>query len=108
MLVNTIFGVILASVMIVGLSALDNLSSPSEILTGPTAPVDETKLVGGNIEDSADFRSPSEIEIAESPQSGDSDSRVFANTDPIGLGAPFSIAIIAGLAMFMVVRNRLN
>jgi hypothetical protein len=108
MLLNTIFGVILASVMIVGLSSLDDFSSSQEVLLTDTPPVEESKIVGGNIESSEDFRASPEGDIAISEQIGESSLEVFTSMDPIGVGAPFTIALAAGLVMFIAVRNRLD
>lgn len=108
MLLSTVFGVILASVMIVGLSTFNSLYASQEILVDGSTPVEETKLVGGNIEASEDFMEAAERNFSISESSEEAGLDVYTDPDLIGIGAPFSIAIVVGLVMFITVRNRLD
>lgn len=105
---NTIIGVLLATSMIVGLTLLPELSNSQEILLDTVPPVEEIKIVGGSLEGSQDLRAASESDIVVAEKTDEANLTIYAEIDPIGFGTPLTIAVIASIAAFIIVRNRLD
>ncbi len=107
LLLNTILGVILAVSMTVGLATLSTLNQTSTTIQAE-APVEELapKIGDAQGERSLDIEAaPSEEQAFASIEEG-SGLEVFTTIDPVNLGTPFAVALIAGLATFMIVRSR--
>ncbi len=109
MLLNITLGITLAVAMTVGLSALTPFSeTQTSIQSGapPEESAPKLEAEGGERPLAADA-APQE-ERAFSSLRAESGLEVLTTIDPVSVGTPFTVALIAGLATFMIVRRRVD
>ena len=101
---NTILGVILAASLVTGLSSLNSFTQPQNNLQVTPSNEDQELKAGA-----ADERLP----VMEGPQVEDQTLKaekgsVVVAQDPMNVGTPFIIALIAGLTAFTLVRRKIQ
>ncbi len=102
-LLNTLLGVMLATSMIVGLTALKPFAQPPTATVSPEDTRKAPMVEGEAANKSLTTRATPQEKIATS-----TDESKFAAVDPVRLGAPFTIAILTGLVVYMMAKRRVD
>tara|TARA_B100001971_G_scaffold181668_1_gene178497 strand:- start:877 stop:1209 length:333 start_codon:yes stop_codon:yes gene_type:complete len=103
-LLNTILGVILAASMVTGLSSLNEFTQSQNNIQ--LIPSNEDQELKAGV---ADERAPvmEDVQVEDQNLELDKGSVVVA-PDPMNVGTPFAVALVAGIAAFTLVRRKIQ
>lgn len=100
---NTLLGVMLAASMIVGLTALKPFAQPSAATLPPEDARKAPMVEGEAANKSLTTRATPQEKVSTS-----TDESKFAAVDPVRLGAPFTIAVLTGFVVYMMVKRKVD
>ncbi|MBI2938635.1 MAG: hypothetical protein HYY22_10575 [Thaumarchaeota archaeon] len=99
---STILGVVLAAAMIISLSTFTTVEQPPRTVQANVAPSDNQSMMKGLAESK-----PAE-QAASQDQWTLELGKTSVTADPTTVGAPFALALLAGVGVFLVVKRRVK
>src|SRR3990172_7938495 len=100
---STILGVVLAAAMIISLSTFTTVEQPPRTVQANVAPSDNQSMMKGLAESK-----PAEQAASQDQWTLELGKTSVTAADPTTVGAPFALALLAGVGVFLVVKRRVK